>query len=162
VKLIRLNKDRILISLSLIFGPGAAACLGYEYAPMGVLLLSGYLVILYLVWPLSMPIFALAGFFISAIRAYRWLTGEYSKYRTPYIRWPGICLNGIPYFAPLAIDLLLVSLAQAMLLQAWINLERGSMLAACLIAAITGPLILISAKAVGNAAVKRIVAPFLA
>lgn len=153
---------RILIFFSLVLGPGATAYLGYEYAPMGIFLLSGYLVILYLLWPLSMPFFAVAGFIFSAVRAYRWISGECAKYRNPFIRGPGICFNTVPYFAPLAIDLLLLILAQAMLLQVWINLERGSMLAACLIAAITGPLSLIAAKAIGTAVSKRIVAPFLA
>lgn len=141
-------------------GPLGMAFLDPDYAPVAIIILVIFWFALMATWPSAAPVFVPGAFILSSRRAAFWCSKGRHRYRLLFGSRPASFLNGLPYFLPLCMDLILLVLLIGCLKQAWFNVERGSWVAASLTAFLSTPVILVSVGFLGFHLVSKAIRPF--
>lgn len=151
---------RVQILACLLLGPLGMATLDRKHFLLGLWGLVLFLGGSYFAWPVLMPGFLALGFLLSAYRAHDWIQGDADLYQGLFISGFKSHFDSLPFFLPLIFDLTLLILLEALLRQAWVNRQRGSLLAALLVACISTPILMLGARAVGRSLIRRALRPF--
>jgi hypothetical protein len=133
---------------------------GFEFAPLGVLVLAGFFVTAHAAWPSLSAVFLGLGFVICAWRTLEWTRGGASRYRKPFRSGFATLLNPAPFYIPLGFDLLSLVLVESLLRQAWFDVERGSKVAGALVLCVSTPVFLMGARFIGKPLVTKSIRPF--
>jgi hypothetical protein len=159
---IGIRRDRILIVSCVLLGPLGMAYLDWKHSFLGLIASFTFLVALYLAWPALMPAFLVVGFLMTAFHAHGWIHGQAAQYQDLFDSGFKSLFDSLPFFLPLVFDFALLVLLESMLRQAWLNKQRGSMLAALLVACVSTPTLLIGVRALGRPLIRRTLRPFQA
>jgi hypothetical protein len=133
---------------------------GFEFAPLGVLVLAGFFAAAHAAWPSLWAVFLGLGFVVCAWRTMDWAKGGASRYRKLFRSGFATLLNPAPFYIPLGFDLLSLVLVETLLRQAWFDVERGSKVAGALVLCVSTPVFLMGARFIGTPWVGKSIRPF--
>jgi len=149
-----------LIVLCLLLGPLGMMYLDWKNGFLGLLTLALYWVGTFLAWPPLMVIFLMVGLPLCAYRAHRWINGEVDLYKKVFCSGFKSVFDSLPLFLPLLFDLYMLVLLENLLRQAWLNRQRGSVMAALTVAFVSTPILMIGVRAMGKAFLNKALRPY--